>query len=72
MNWIECEDGSWINSAHVTRLFVTEDIVADCWKLKASTAGPAHPFTVKSNLPNQATAWEILRNTVNSLHNKEH
>jgi hypothetical protein len=44
--WLRCDDGSYIQVRHITRLFVQEDIVADCAWICASIPGPAHPFKI--------------------------
>lgn len=67
MNWIPCADGSWVNAAHVTRLFIAEDITTKGWQLKASTTGPAHPFVITSGLSDKETATLALKNVINRL-----
>ena len=44
--FIHCEDGSFLLVANITRIFITEDTITKTSEIKASTLGPAMPFTL--------------------------
>jgi hypothetical protein len=64
-------DGSYVNTAHVSRFFVTEDPTrhATRYAIKVSMNGPQMPFTV-STWAEPQQAHEALRELVTHIENR--
>ena len=63
-------DGSYVNTAHVSRFFVTEDFtVANRFAIKVSMVGPQMPFTVATYTTSQG-AYEALDQMVYKIDNE--
>jgi hypothetical protein len=62
-------DGSYVNTAHVSRFFVTEDFTLGKFAVKVSIAGPQMPFTVSTYNDGQA-AHEALDQMVFRIDNE--
>jgi hypothetical protein len=58
---LKLADGSYVNTAHVSRFFVTEDPTRSStrYAVKVSMNGPQMPFTV-STYPDPQSAHEAL------------
>lgn len=52
-------DGSYVNTAHVSRFFVTEDFTLRRFVINVSISGPQMPFTV-STFNDDKSAHEAL------------
>jgi hypothetical protein len=47
MRHLQLLDGSYIQTCHVTRYHITEDITKkEAFDIRASVVGPAHPFII--------------------------
>jgi hypothetical protein len=46
LQFIMCEDGSYLHIRNITRMWVAEDTITRRGEIKASMIGPAMPFTV--------------------------
>jgi hypothetical protein len=61
-------DGSYVNTAHVSRFFVTEDFALTKFVIKVSISGPQMPFTV-STYNDAAAAHDALDQMVYRIEN---
>jgi len=61
--FIYCTDGSYLNVRNITRIWVAEDTITARGVIKASTIGPAMPFTVAEYETGDRAA-EVLRNLI--------
>ncbi len=65
--FIKAADGSYLQAAHITRLFLQEDVTAPASvAVKASIPGPGHPFTI-AVYSERAVAEEALAKLVLAL-----
>lgn len=60
MKFIRCDDGSQLLIENITRLFINDDPVSKMSEIKASTVGPALPFTVTKIGGRQAAELYLL------------
>jgi hypothetical protein len=68
MSWIKTYSSGWINEAHVTRLFVTNDVLLG-WQVKASMPGPQQPIVVRAHFEEAESAEIYLVNVIRTLTN---
>ena len=59
-------DGSWVQTRHVTRYHITEDITQNQVDIRASIVGPAHPFIV-ARFDTRSEAQSVLDNLISDL-----
>lgn len=64
--FIRCENGSYLLIRNITRLFVQTDEVRRTGVIKASTIGPAMPFTV-AQYDNKLTAEVALQELIDRI-----
>lgn len=62
-------DGSYVNTALVSRFFVTEDFAISKFVINVSMNGPQMPFTV-STYDDSPAAYEALDNLIYRLDNE--
>ena len=62
-------DGSYVNTAHVSRFFVVEDYAINRFAIKVSISGPQMPFTV-STFGTPQEAHEALDQMVYRIENE--
>jgi hypothetical protein len=60
LKFIRCDDGSQLLIENITRLFINDDPVSKMSEIKASTVGPALPFTVTKIGGRQAAELYLL------------
>jgi len=67
MRHLQLLDGSYVQTCHVTRYHITEDITKkEAFDIRASVVGPAHPFII-SRHETRAHAQAILDNLIIDL-----
>lgn len=65
---LKLNDGSYVNTDHVSRFFVTEDFALKRFAIKVNVSGPQMPFTVSTYAEPQE-AYQALDQLVYRIDN---